>query len=307
MTPPFLKTGDTIGIVATARWIDEGALKPAIDIFESWGLRVVVASNVHSRYFQLAGNDVIRTQNLQEMMDRDDVQAIVVARGGYGTVKLIDQLNFDALIKYPKWICGFSDVTVVHNALNNLGIATIHGPMPFTFADNTTESIESFRKCLFGEREVISWPDALATTTIKATSITGGNLSVIASQLGSSTLIKTQGKLLFLEDIDEMTYHIDRMLIALKRAAIFDNCAGILAGGFSGMRDNTKDFGFSNDNPWGQLPINMLRDIAQELNLPLIEGFPAGHIADNRAFYLGRTFDLTAGSGGAEIRYSQVV
>jgi muramoyltetrapeptide carboxypeptidase len=306
MTPPFLKTGDTIGIVATARWIDEGQLKPAIDHFESWGLRVVVASNVHSRYFQLAGSDAKRTQNLQEMMDRDDVQAIVVARGGYGTVRLIDQLNFDGLIKYPKWICGFSDVTVLHNALNNLGIATIHGPMPFTFADNTTESIESFRKCLFGEQEVISLAGALATTTMKATSITGGNLSVIASQLGSSTQIKTQGKLLFLEDIDEMTYHIDRMLIALKRAAIFDNCEGILAGGFSGMRDNTKDFGFSNDNPWGQQPIEMLRDIAQELNLPLIEGFPAGHIAGNLAFYLGRTCDLTAGSSGAEIRYPKM-
>ncbi|MFM9983635.1 MAG: LD-carboxypeptidase [Flavobacteriales bacterium] len=305
MTPPFLKSGDTIGIVATARWIDEDALKPAIGLFESWGLQVVVASNVHSRHFQLAGNDTFRIQNLQEMMDREDVRAIVVARGGYGTVRLIDQLNFDGICKYPKWICGFSDVTVLHNALNNLGIATIHGPMPFTFAENTLESVESLRRCLFGEQEVIHLPGTSMPQTIEATSVVGGNLSVIASQLGSSTQIKTQGKLLFLEDIDEMTYHIDRMLIALKRAAIFDNCVGILAGGFSGMRDNTKDFGFSNDNPWGQLPIAMLRDIAQELNLPLIEGFPAGHIADNRAFYLGRTCELTGGSSSsAEIRYS---
>jgi muramoyltetrapeptide carboxypeptidase len=303
MTPPFLKSGDTIGIVATARWIDEVALRPAIDLFESWGLKVIVASNAHSRHFQLAGNDELRTRCLQEMLDRDDVQAVIVARGGYGTVRLIDHLDFSGIRKNPKWICGFSDVTVLHNALNNLGIATIHGPMPFTFEEATAESISSLKNCLFGENRVLHISGVFTSKTIGETSITGGNLSVIASQLGSVTQIKTQGKFIFLEDIDEMIYHIDRMLIALKRAGIFDSCAGIISGGFSSLRDNTKAFGFSNDNPWGQNPDEMIRFISEELNLPLLEGFPAGHIANNEAFYLGRTCSVTMGSQGAEISF----
>ncbi len=303
MTPPFLKSGDTIGIVATARWIDVNSLKPAIALFESWGLKVIVAPNVHSRHFQLAGNDKLRNRCLQEMLDRDDVQAVVVARGGYGTVRLIDHLDFKGIQQYPKWICGFSDVTVLHNVLNNLGIATIHGPMPFTFGEATSESIYSLKNCLFGEENLIRIPGNFSPKTVAKTSIVGGNLSVIASQLGSVTQIKTQGKFIFLEDIDEMMYHVDRMLIALKRAGIFDNCAGIIAGGFSGMRDNTKAFGFSNDNPWNENPGDMIRTIAEEFNLPIIEGFPAGHIADNRAFYLGRNCSITMSSEGAEIKF----
>lgn len=292
MTPPFLKSGDTIGIVATARWITEDALQPAIALFESWGLKVEVAPNVHSRHFQLAGDDVLRQRSLQEMLDRPDVQAIIVARGGYGTVRLIDQLQFDGMRRHPKWICGFSDVTVLHNALNNLGIATIHGPMPFTFGEATPASMESLKDCLFGNREEIRFRSSSEAPELSAVSIVGGNLSVMASQLGSSTQPNARGKLLFLEDIDEMVYHIDRMLMALKRGGVFNGCAGLLAGGFTGMRDNTKAFGFGSDNPWSQRPEDMLRDLAHELKLPLLEDFPAGHIADNRAFYLGRNCSL---------------
>jgi muramoyltetrapeptide carboxypeptidase len=303
MTPPFLKSGDTIGIVATARWIDEVALRPAIDLFESWGLKVIVASNVHSRHYQLAGTDELRTRCLQEMLDREDVQAVIVARGGYGTVRLIDQLDFAGIKRNPKWICGFSDVTVLHNALNNMGIATIHSAMPFTFDEATAESISSLKNCLFGESTIMRISGAFEPLTIAETSITGGNLLVIASQLGSSTQIKSQGKFIFLEDIDEMVYHIDRMLIALKRAGIFGNCAGIISGGFSDIRDNTKAFGFSNDNPWFQNPGEMMSAIAGEFHLPHIAGFAAGHIADNRAFYLGRKCTITMGSNGAEIQF----
>lgn len=304
MTPPFLKSGDTIAIVATARWIDEATLQPAIALLESWGLRVVVAGNVHIRHYQLAGHDMLRAQSLQEMLDREDVQAILVARGGYGTIRLIDHLRLDGLLKFPKWICGFSDVTVLHNAFNNLGIATIHGPMPFTFAEAEKASLLSLKNCLFGEDEVISLTGQ-NVKPISNTQIVGGNLSVIASQLGSATQPDARGKLLFLEDIDEMLYHIDRMLIALKRAGIFEQCAGIIQGGFTTMRDNTKAFGFAQDNPWSQDPSDMIQSIAKEYKLPLLQGLSAGHITDNRAFYMGRNCELIAAESGAEIRFAK--
>ena len=303
MIPPFLKSGDTIAVVATARWIDEAQLASARAVFESWGLRTVSAPNLSERHFQLAGKDDFRRQSLQEMLDRDDIQAVVVARGGYGTVRLVDELDFEGMRKFPKWLVGFSDVTVLHNALNNVGIATIHGPMPFTFGDATAEALQSLKDCLFGVRDSIEFVGNAPTFQQQSTTIVGGNLSVIASQLGSSSQIDTKGKWIFLEDVDEMLYHIDRMLIALKRAGIFKDCAGILAGGFSDMRDNTKAYSFATDNPWGQDPLDMLRILAVELNIPLLTGFPAGHQKDNRAFYLGRTCSIASNGGVSTIRY----
>ena len=218
ITPPNLQKGDTIAILATARKNIDDNLKPAIDLLQSWGLNVVIGSTIGLDNNQLAGTDEQRAADFQQQMDNPNIKAIWCARGGYGTVRIIDLLDFTTFKKSPKWIIGFSDVTVLHNHLNKMGFKSIHGIMPVTVARATPQAIKSLRISLMGEQlnyEILPFP--MNKFGKASGELVGGNLSILYSLFGSPSAIDCRDKILFLEDLDEYLYHIDRMMINLKR------------------------------------------------------------------------------------------
>ena len=301
MQPAFLQQGDTIGIIATARFITSEQWQYAKGVIESWGLKIKLAENVFKPSFQLAGNVEERTQSFLSLWNDNEVKALLVARGGYGTIHTIDEIL--PFLNESKWICGYSDVTVLLNACTNKNIACIHSTMPISFEHATAEALENLRRALFGESFLFDWNEKQIQTGITEGKIVGGNLSVIYSQLGSATQLNTEGKILFLEDVDEMLYHVDRMLTALKRAGMFKNIQGLILGGFTQMRDNTEEFGFSSNNPWGKSLVEMILNIGLNCNVPVTMGFPAGHLNDNRAFYMGRNAELIVNENSAQLSW----
>jgi len=301
MQPAFLQQGDTIGIIATARFITTEQWQYAKGVIESWGLKIKLAENVFTSSFQLAGNVEERTQSFLSLWNDSEVKALLVARGGYGTIHTIDEIL--PHINNSKWICGYSDVTVFLNAYTNKDIACIHSTMPISFEHATPEALENLRRALFGESFLFEWNEKQIQKGSAEGKIVGGNLSVIYSQLGSATQLNTEGKILFLEDVDEMLYHVDRMLTALKRAGVFKNITGLILGGFTQMRDNTEEFGFSSNNPWGKSLVEMILEIGLDCNIPVTMGFPAGHLNDNRAFYMGRNAELIVNENSAQLTW----
>jgi muramoyltetrapeptide carboxypeptidase len=301
MQPAFLQQGDTIGIIATARFLTSEQWQFAERIITSWGLKIKLAENVFTPQFQLAGNVGERTQSFLSLWNDPNVKALLVARGGYGTVHTIDEI--DPYLNAAKWICGYSDVTVLLNACTNKNIACIHSTMPISFEHATQEALENLRCALFGESFSFHWNENQIQVGKTEGEIVGGNLSVIYSQLGSSTQLNTEGKILFLEDVDEMLYHVDRMLTALKRAGMFKNISGLILGGFTQMRDNTEEFGFSSNNPWGKSVEQMILEIGLSNETPIAVGFPAGHLNDNRAFYMGRNAELIVNENSAQLTW----
>ena len=301
MQPAFLQQGDTIGIIATARFITSEQWQYAKGVIESWGLKIKLAENVFTPNFQLAGNVEERTQSFLSLWNDNEVKALLVARGGYGTIHTIDEIL--PFLNDSKWICGYSDVTVLLNACTNKDIACIHSTMPVSFEHATQEALENLRCALFGESFLFEWNENQIQVGKTEGEIVGGNLSVIYSQLGSSTQLNTEGKILFLEDVDEMLYHVDRMLTALKRAGMFKNIQGLILGGFTQMRDNTEEFGFSSNNPWGKSLLEMIQEIGLNGSIPIAAGFPAGHLNDNRAFYMGRNAELIVNENSAQLTW----
>lgn len=301
MQPAFLQQGDTIGIIATARFITSEQWQYAKGIIESWGLKIKCAENVFSPQFQLAGSAEERTQSFLSLWNASEVKALLVARGGYGTVHTIDEIL--PHLNASKWICGYSDVTVLLNACTNKNISCIHSTMPISFEHATPEALENLRCALFGESFSFNWNEKQIQIGNTEGEIVGGNLSVIYSQLGSCTQLNTKGKILFLEDVDEMLYHVDRMLVALKRAGLFDEISGLILGGFTQMRDNTEEFGFSSNNPWGKKVEDMIREIGLKTPVPIAVGFPAGHLNDNRAFYMGKKAELIVNENSAQLTW----
>ena len=283
--PPYLQKGDTIAIVATARKNIEDNLKPALDLIHSWGLNVVIGETIGLDNNQLAGTDKQRADDFQHQMDNPNIKAIWCVKGGYGTVRMIDLLDFTKFKQHPKWIVGFSDVTVIQSYLNKMNIASIQGPMPVTISRATPETIESLRKALFGESLEYNLPHDAANKLGNAKGqIVGGNLSILYSLMGSNAQIDCKGKILFIEDIDEYLYHIDRMMMSLKRCGCFDNLAGLVVGGMTKMRDN--------DIPWGKNANQIIEDVTKEYSFPIIYNFPAGHFHDNRVLIFGKQVSL---------------
>lgn len=288
ITPPFLKAGDTVAILATARKHIVKTMQPTIDLLESWGLKVVIGNTIGLEQNQLAGSDEERTADLQLQLDNPSIKAIWCARGGYGTVRVVDKIDFSKFLSHPKWLVGFSDVTVLHNHLNTMGYKSIHGIMPISLAKATPEAIETLRKALFGEKlsyEIEAHP---MNKKGKATAeLVGGNLSILYSLLGSPSAIECKDKILYIEDLDEYLYHIDRMMMNLKRNGCLESLKGIIVGSMTEMKDN--------DIPWGKNALEIVKEITQELSVPMIFNFPAGHIHDNRALILGNqvTIEVT--------------
>lgn len=279
--PPFLNKGDKVGIVAPARKISKDELGPSLDIIRNYGLDAVCSNNLFSEDNQFAGSDKTRTMELQQMLDDVSVKAIMFARGGYGSVRIIDKLDFSKFIANPKWLIGYSDITVFHgHVVRNFGIQTLHASMPINFAENTKPALDSLFDVLYGKLPDYEFEQHPLNRPGTAEGIlTGGNLSVLYSLLGSRSFPETDGKILFLEDLDEYLYHIDRMMMGLKRAGKLTNLAGLLIGGMTDMNDNAV--------PFGKTAGEIVRDAVDEYGYPVCFGFPAGHIADNRTLIMG--------------------
>jgi len=278
--PEKLKIGDKIGIISTARKITIEELRPAIDALESWGLKVVLGINLFQEDDQFSGTVEQRTADLQSMIDDNRIKAILCARGGYGTVQIIDAINFNNLKNNSKWIVGYSDVTVLHSHLNNLGIASLHATMPINFESNTSESLLSLKNSIFGNLNSIECKAHSLNKFGKIEGdIVGGNLSILYSLLGSKSDIDTVGKILFIEDLDEYLYHVDRMMMNLKRNGMLTELKGLIVGGMSDMNDNSI--------PFGKTAEQIILEYTKDYDFPICFGFPAGHLTDNRCLRLG--------------------
>jgi muramoyltetrapeptide carboxypeptidase len=281
ITPPYLQKGDTVAIVATARKNIDDNLKPAIDLLKSWGLEVKIGSSIGLDLNQLAGTDEQRAKDFQDQLDNPNIKMIWCVRGGYGTVRMVDLLDFTTFKQHPKWIVGFSDVTVLHSHLNTMGYKSIHGIMPVTVARASVEAKASMKVALFGHErlEYDILPHPMNKLGKASGELVGGNLSILYSLLGSPSAINCEDKILFIEDLDEYLYHIDRMMINLKRNGCLESIKGIMVGGMTKMKDN--------DIPWGKDALQIIEDVTKKYNIPIVYNFPAGHIQDNRALPFG--------------------
>ncbi|AXG68554.1 putative murein peptide carboxypeptidase [Kordia sp. SMS9] len=290
MKPPKpLQKGATVGILSTARKISIAEIEAAVTLLHSWDLKVVLGTTIELEMNQFAGDDMTRMLNFQQFMDDDAIDAIWCARGGYGTIRIIDQLDFSRFVQQPKWIIGYSDVTVLHSKGPQLEVETLHATMPINIPKNSKATLESLRKVLFGEHLQYTIPAKANNKIGSATGeLIGGNLSMLYSMLGSDLSLNTDGKILFLEDLDEYLYHVDRMLMNLKRNGYFENLAGMIVGGMTDMHDNTIPFG-KNAN-------EIILDVTSEYNFPICFDFPAGHLDDNRALIFGRNVALEVAS-----------
>lgn len=291
-TPAFLQPGDIIAITSTARKISREEILPAIRIFESWGLTVLESPSLYQIENQYAGTDAERSASMQELFDNPAVRAIICARGGYGTVRIIDQLDFTQFVKSPKWIIGYSDITVLHSHIQqNFGIETLHATMPVNFnqaSEASISSVETLYQTLFGKSPTYSYEGSSLDIPGTAKGIlTGGNLSILYSLIGSSSDTETDGKILFIEDIDEYLYHIDRMMMALKRSGKLSSLAGLVIGAFTDMKDN--------EVPFGKTAEQIIRDAVKEFRYPVTFGFPAGHQSLNMPLIMGREVTLEVG------------
>lgn len=287
--PPHLKKGDTILILAPAGKISgKEAIQPGIDLANKWGLVVTFGEHLYNQHNTFAGADEQRLEDLQKGLDNPNIKMIWSARGGYGLVRIIDDLNFTKFMKHPKWVVGYSDVTVLHNKINNLGVQTIHGQMPLTFdLENPiySESIKTLHQALFGEKLKYKL-DASENNRLGKSEgqLVGGNLSILYSMLGSETSLNTDGKILFIEDVGEALYHIDRMMISLKRAGYFKNCKGLIVGDFRLKKNEGNNFGLTLED--------IILEAVEGTDFPVLFNFPAGHVDDNRALIMGANVQL---------------
>ena len=295
LRPPFLKKGDCVYILSTARKITLTEITPAIQTFEQWGLKVILGDTIGIEDHQYAGTDAERLMDFQKALDNPSVKAIICARGGYGTVRMMDDINYDEFMKSPKWLVGFSDVTYLHTHIsNNIGIQCIHSIMPVQFPKSTPQAIETLRCELFGEpNNFMLDPHPLNRAGISEGMLIGGNLSILYSITGTRSGINTFGKILFIEDIDEYRYHIDRMMINLKRSGKLHNLSGVIVGAFSEIKDN--------QIPFGKDAYEIIAEHLHQFDYPVCFNFPAGHIADNRAIGIGKTYKMNVAANGVEI------
>lgn len=296
--PPYLCAGDVIGIVAPARKISAKELKPAIEFLEMNGFRVALGKNIFEKDNQFAGTDEQRSADFQTFLDDPDIKAILCARGGYGSVRLIDRLDFSGFVQSPKWVCGYSDVTVFHSHLHHMGFATLHCTMPINIheEDFYSPNNTSMVRALMGKTLAYNVPAAPHNRVGEAHGVmVGGNLSILYSLLASDSDLSTDGKILFIEDLDEYLYHIDRMMMALKRSGKLENLAGMVVGGMSDMNDNTI--------PFGSTAEEIIARVTEKYDYPICYGFPSGHLEDNMALRLGTEVDLLVTERQTTLRF----
>jgi muramoyltetrapeptide carboxypeptidase len=297
ITPQYLKKGDKIAITCPAKKLPQ-PMDDAIVLLQSWGLEVVLGETVTASYHQFAGDDELRAKDMQRFIDDDSIKAIIAARGGYGTIRMIDLVDFTNFGNKPKWVVGFSDITILHAHLfANFGVESIHGQMPMNIPDASAQSLETLRKALFGEEISYSLHTHTANKRGEGSGVLiGGNLTLMIALLNSVSDGDYDGKILFIEDVGEYLYSIDRMIRILKRAGKLKNLAGLIVGGFTEIKDN--------DIPFGQTVPDIILEAVKEYDYPVCFNFPAGHIPDNRALVLGKQLKLSVQELEMEASYT---
>jgi muramoyltetrapeptide carboxypeptidase len=296
--PPYLKKGDKIAITCPAKKLPK-PMDDAIALLQSWGLEVILGETVNASYHQFAGDDELRARDMQRFIDDDSIKAIIAARGGYGTIRMIDQVDFSRLAQHPKWLVGFSDITLLHAHLySNYGLQTIHGQMPVNIPDASAKSLQTLKNALFGRDVSYSFKShATNQKGVSTGTLVGGNLSLLIASLGSVSDFSYDDKVLFIEDVGEYLYAVDRMIRTLDRAGKLKNLAGLIVGGFAEIKDN--------EIPFGQTVADIIMDVVKKYNYPVCFDFPAGHLPDNQALILGRTVSLNIGEQDAAVTYCQ--
>ena len=297
--PPFLQPGDKIGIIAPASVINYHDIQPGISLLkEKWQLNVIEGKTLKSAYNQFSATDSDRIDDIQTMLDDNSIKAIIAARGGYGCSRIIDRINFDRFIASPKWVVGFSDLTVFLSKIYNLGYVSVHAPMVKSMMlEGAEKAAESLRQILFGEFPKYSIkPHPFNRKGLASAEIVGGNLCLLAHMIGTPTDIDTNGKILFIEDVGEYYYNLDRMMIQLKRTGKLANLAGLIVGQFSDMKDNA--------NPtFGKNVYEIVQEHIQEYDYPVCFNFPVGHVADNRAIGVGMNAYLNVQASKVEFLF----
>jgi len=297
-TPPYLVKGDTVAITCPAKKLPRD-INDAVKLLESWGLQVILGETVNASWNQFAGTDELRASDMQQFLNNPEVKAIFAARGGYGTIRIIDRLDFSSFKNQPKWIIGFSDITVLHSHIQALyQTESIHGQMPLTIPDGSKPSLESLRKALFNEPLEYHYTSEIPNKNGQAKGVLiGGNLTLMVMMAGSTSEQDYSDKILFLEDVGEYLYSLDRMLWNLKRAGKLDNLKGLIVGSFTEMKDN--------DIPFGQKAEEIILSHVAEFNYPVCFNFPAGHINDNRALIFGREVKMDVQGQEVNIIYTK--
>ncbi len=272
-------------------------MEPAIAVLKSWGLEVILGKTIGADFHQFAGEDALRQADLQHMLDNPEIKAILCARGGYGTARLLDEIDFSGFAKNPKWLIGFSDVTALHAHLYALGFESLHAIMPILFArEGSEDAIESLRRILFGEPvNYQAAPHAFNRLGTAEGHLVGGNLSILHTIIATKSDFDYAGKILFLEDLDEYLYHIDRMLVHLDRCGKLHNLAGLIIGQMSDMKDNLI--------PFGRTAYEIIQERTAHYNYPVCFGFPVGHEPDNVALVCGRKAQLEITEQGSFLAY----
>lgn len=299
--PAYLKIGDTIAIVAPAGILkDREPIEQAVKLVESWGLHVILGKHLFGNNFHFSGTENERIEDFQSALDNKNIKAIWCGRGGYGTVRIIDGLDFTEFKKNPKWIIGYSDITVLHSHIHTLGFETLHAMMPVNMKveeKDRIKTVKTFKKALFGKEINYKIAGSNYNKIGEAKGqLVGGNLAILQSLLGSVSSINTNQKILFIEDIGEYLYSIDRMVYALKRSGYFEECSGLIIGDISNIKENS--------TPFGRTFEQIILEATKEYNFPILFGFPAGHEDTNKAIFLGREIKMKVGEQKSIIEFS---
>jgi len=297
-TPPYLTIGDTVAITCPAKKLTRDILD-AVTLLESWGLNVVLGETVKASWHQFAGTDELRASDMQQFLDDPNIKAIFAARGGYGTIRIIDRIDFSVFKKHPKWIIGFSDITVLHSHIQAVyKTESIHGQMPLTIPDGSSVSLETLKKALFNEALDYKYTSAVKNRSGEANAVLiGGNLTLLVMMAGSVSEQDYSEKILFLEDVGEYLYSLDRMMWNLKRSGKLTYLKGLIVGSFSEMKDN--------DIPFGQTAEQIIMEHVKEFDFPVCFNFPAGHINDNRALIFGRKVNILVEEQSVSLTYPE--
>ena len=294
--PLYLKPGDTIALAAPARKISAEEISPAVALLEAKGFRVLVPEKLFGINNQLSGSDEERAGVIIDLLRNESVKAILFARGGYGSIRTVEHISESIFLENPKWLVGYSDVTVFHNLMSKLGMQSIHATMPINFPKDgsSNTSVDSLVAMLCGQRPTISVePHAYNVKGEASGILTGGNLSVLYSLAGTPIDLIPEGRILFVEDLDEYLYHIDRMMMNLKVSGKLSKIAGLVVGGMSDMHDNQV--------PWGNSAYETIRGIMDGYNVPVAFGFPVGHQEPNLAMAMGATVELKVSELGVTL------
>lgn len=297
--PPFLKAGDVIGITCPAGYMPSANIQECVQALQKWGYEVMVGKTVGSKsenYF--SGSDEERAAELQAMLDAPEIRAVLCGRGGYGTSRIIDTLDFRAFKKNPKWIIGFSDITVLHAHLNRqLRIASLHAPMAAAFMHGGVRGkyVRSLEETLHGKPAHYRVKKHKLNRSGQASGeLIGGNLALMAHLIGSPSFPRTEGKILFIEDVGEQLYNIDRMLLQLRRSGMLEHLAGLIVGGFTEMKDTVR--------PFGKKVYPIIKELIEPYSFPVCFGFPVSHEKTNLTMKVGGYFNLRINSAGVFLR-----